>query len=102
MEKSAVEEVILTELEKWQLINQSETFEDLKNSINKIGVIMSHNGTLNDSEKAYGRDAEKWVKGIDLIQRNLKMDFHQMPWYMLTRNYGIRQQAMYLYKYSKS
>ena len=102
MEKSAIEEVNLTELDKWRLINQSETFEDLKNSINKIGVIMSHNGTLNDSEKAYGRDAEKWNTYVEFIERNLKIDFHMMPWNTLTRNYGIRQQAMYLYKYCRS
>ena len=87
--------------ECYDLINGTETFEELKKAILKMGVVVSRNPALNDSKHAYGRDAEKWVRAVEYIERNLELNFHEIMWNMLTRTYGIRQQAMYLFHYSR-
>lgn len=81
----------MTELEKYQAVNQCETAEELGNVISKLA----------DSEgKIQGR-----VKEFDsitmLIGLEMYMEDRMYP-NILTREYGIRQQAMYLKYYTKS
>ena len=72
----------LTELQKYQLINSSSNIEELKNNITTIGDITISNGDIWSSEKMN--------EGVDLIVKGY------MPFNRVTRNYGIRQQLIYL------
>ncbi len=76
----------MTELEKYELINSSETIEQLKEAIIKIGDIQISNGNIWSSEKM-----------------NLRIDsvINGQPYNMVTRNYGIRKQLLYLNHYGE-
>lgn len=81
----------MTELEKYQAVNQCETAEELGNVISKLA----------DSEgKIQGR-VEKFDSITMLIGLEMYMEDRMYP-NILTREYGIRQQAMYLKYYTKS
>ncbi len=76
----------MEELLKWQLINSAETIEDLKKAITSIaedGIIVGRrkNFTLKNQ-----------LLAVDAILEGYPFNF-------LTRNYGIRQQMMYLMFY---
>jgi hypothetical protein len=72
----------MEELEKWRLINSSTTINELKDAITKIGNIKISNG---------GELTSKFINNnIDLIHKG-NVNFR-----LVTRNYGIRQQLLYL------
>lgn len=75
----------MTELETWQLVNQAETTQALAFIINKLA----------DPEgMIQGRD-HKFLAAQMIIGLNLFME-DTMPANVLTREFGIRQQAIYL------
>lgn len=81
----------MTELEKYQLINSCETVVELEEAIVKIADSL---GNIAGREKTF--NAEYMSSFVRCIV-NDSCD----PRY-LTRNYGIRQQALYLKQYAKS
>lgn len=80
---------IMTDLEKYELINKCETSEDLKNAILAIAEF----GTINGRRKSY--DANKMCYAVDKV---IHQDY---PANFLTRSFGIRQQALYIKYYTK-
>lgn len=88
----------MTELERWELINSSETYADLKKNIiaiaNEEGNIMGRKS---------GWNAEIMASRVDTIHDD--RDFGGQGSFtrhfpnVLTRAYGIRQQFLYLQRY---
>lgn len=76
------------ELEKYQLINKCETADDLKNA---IAMISDQNGNIQG--RKYSFDAYKMRERVDLVINR------GYPANLLTRSYGIRQQALYIKHY---
>jgi len=80
----------MTELEKWQLVNQCETQAQLADAITKFA----------DSEgMIQGRDRKFAASKMNIGLRYFFTD--EMPANVLTREYGIRQQAIYLKTFNK-
>jgi hypothetical protein len=78
----------MTELEKYELVNKCETVEELANAILKVS------GGIEIKGRQQNFDAEKMSKRVDqVINGNLIPN-------VLTRQYGIRQQALYLKYYN--
>lgn len=75
----------MTELETWQLVNQAETQTQLAFIINKLA---DHDGMIQGRDRKF--DAAKMIIGLDLYMRG---NAHAN---VLTREYGIRQQSIYL------
>ena len=75
----------MTELETWQLVNQAETTQDLALIINKLA----------DSEGMIQGRSEKFEAIKMTIGLNLFMNDHTYA-NVLTREFGIRQQAIFL------
>lgn len=77
----------MEELEKFQLVNKCSTIEELAEAIRTIanGPVISGKTDVFDSEKMASR-----VKGV--VENNISPN-------VLTRMYGIRQQALYLRYY---
>lgn len=73
----------MTELQKWVLINRAGTIDELKWTIDLIGDITISNGNIWSSKKM-NDNIDKIIRGYD--------------WNLVTRNYGIRQQLIYLLK----
>ncbi len=72
------------ELEKYQKVNECESIEELQNAILSItnkNLIQGKTKILN------GQRMASYVKGV--VENDLSPN-------LLTRNYGIRQQALYL------
>ena len=71
------------ELERYFLVNQAETLDELADIILKLS---DQDGMLNARHRQ--------LNGVKMAAycRNFK----NMPFNVLTRNYGIRQQAMYI------
>ena len=80
----------MTELEKWQLVNQCETPLELENTIAKFadseGMIQGRNRKFK---------AAKMIIGLHYFMTD------EMPANVLTREYGIRQHAIYLRTFNK-
>jgi hypothetical protein len=86
----------MEELEKFELVNKCETFDQLADAIEKIG---------------YETQGGKWITGrsrpftvsnqlfaLERIRENPK----EIGYYRgLTRSYGLRQQAIYLIIYGE-
>jgi hypothetical protein len=81
---------IMNELETWQAVNQSETPQRLAFIINKLA---DPEGMIQGREKKF--DAAKMIKGLNLFLTDV------VPARVLTREYGIRQQAIYLKTFNK-
>ncbi len=79
----------MTELEKYQRINSSESFAELKTAITEVA---GEDGVEGTREKVY--NAEHQCRGVDLVLQG-------SPPNVLTRSYGIRQQMLYLIHYAK-
>ena len=79
----------MDELEKYKLINKAETIEELKEAIKAI----SEKGMNKGRSKSYMSD--KMIAMVDFIYND------NYPLNFLTRNYGIRQQMLYLLHYNK-
>ena len=77
----------MSELEKWQLINACETVEDLQQAIITIADL--------ETKQIRGRrrywDAEKLSNYVPVVVKN-GISYATV----LTREYGIRQQALYI------
>lgn len=80
----------MTELEKWQLVNQCETQSQLEDVINKLA---DSEGMIHGRERNF--DASKMIFGLKLFFED------GFAVNVLTRNYGIRQQAIYLKTFNK-
>jgi hypothetical protein len=81
---------IMNELETWQAVNQSETPQRLAFIINKLA---DPEGMIQGRERKF--DAAKMIKGLNLFLTD------EAPANVLTREYGIRQQAIYLKTFYK-
>lgn len=79
----------MDELEKYKLINKAETIEELKEAMEAI----SEKGMIKGRRKSY--IADKMIAMVDFIYND------NYPLNFLTRNYGIRQQMLYLLHYNK-
>lgn len=82
----------MTELEKYQLVNKCETFDDLVAAIRKIANDEGDETKLHGNSKSL--NVEKMVFACKVFVPEIN---HRN----LTRKYGIRQQAMYIYFYEK-
>ncbi len=80
----------MTELEKWELVNQCETQSQLAFSINKFA---DPEGMIQGRQRKF--DAAKMIIGLQFFMDS------EAPANVLTREYGIRQQAIYLKTFNK-
>lgn len=80
----------MTELQKWQAVNQCETQAQLADLITKF---TDEDGMIQGRERKF--DASKMIIGLSYFMVD------QMPANVLTREYGIRQQAIYLKIFNK-
>ena len=74
-----------TELKKWQLVNQCETQAQLADAITKFA---DSEGMIQGRDRKFA--AAKMIIGLKYFFTD------EMPANVLTREYGIRQQAIYL------
>ena len=81
----------MTELEKYELVNQCENQSQLEDAINKLA---DSDGMIHGRERKF--DASKMVLGLKYFFTGADMAAN-----ILTRNYGIRQQAIYLKTFNK-
>ena len=80
----------MTELEKWQLVNQCETQAQLSDVITKFA---DPEGMIQGRQRKF--DAAKMIIGLQFFMDS------EVPANVLTREYGIRQQAIYLKTFNK-
>ena len=80
----------MTELETWQLVNQAETQEQLALIINKLA---DEEGMIQGRSRKF--EAGKMIIGLDLFMTD------EIASNILTREFGIRQQAIYLKHFIK-
>lgn len=80
----------MTELQKWELVNQCETPLQLENVISKFA---DSEGMIQGRQRKF--DAGKMIIGLNYFMTD------EMPANVLTREYGIRQQAIYLKTFNK-
>jgi hypothetical protein len=78
----------MTELEKYQLINTTDSVKELQDVILKIA---DKGGKIEGRSKIW--DAKQQSEDVEHVVRGSK------PPNRLTRSYGIRQQAIYLLYY---
>jgi hypothetical protein len=77
----------MTELEKYEAVNKCETFEELANMIESFA---DEDGMIQERVNKF--DATEMAK--------LCRDYPNYPRNVLTREFGIRQQAMYIEYYT--
>jgi hypothetical protein len=80
----------MTELQKWQAVNQCETQSQLADLISKFA---DSEGMIQGRERKF--DASKMIIGLSYFM------IDEMPANVLTREFGIRQQAIYLKTFNK-
>jgi hypothetical protein len=80
----------MTELETWQEVNKCETPQHLAFIINKLA---DPEGMIQGRERKF--DAVKMIKGLNYFMAD------EVPANVLTREFGIRQQAIYLKTFYK-
>ena len=80
----------MTELEKWQQVNQCESSLGLALIIN---LLADKEGMIQGRERKF--DAAKMATGLSYYMSS------EAPANVLTREYGIRQQAIYLKTFNK-
>ena len=80
----------MTELEKWQQVNQCESSLGLALIIN---LLADKEGMIQGRERKF--DASRMATGLQFFMED------EVPANVLTREYGIRQQAIYLKIISK-
>lgn len=80
----------MTELETWQEVNRCETPQHLAFIINKLA---DPEGMIQGRERKF--DAAKMIKGLSLFLTD------EISANVLTREFGIRQQAIYLKTFYK-
>lgn len=77
----------MTQLQKFEKINQCETVAELEEAI----ISISEDGVVHGRGK--NLDAIKLAAKVNMVVKK------QIPANVLTREYGIRQQALYLSHY---
>jgi hypothetical protein len=82
----------MTDLEKFQLVNSCETAEDLVSAIKQIAD--PETGKIQGRVKEFS--AKKMAGYVILVVNQ------ELPAELLTREFGIRQQALYLRYYIKN
>jgi hypothetical protein len=80
----------MTELEKWQAVNRCETQAQLADLISKFA---DQERMIQGRERKF--DASKMIIGLSYFMVD------EMPANVLTREFGIRQQAIYLKIFNK-
>jgi hypothetical protein len=80
----------MTELQKWQAVNQCETQTELADLISKFA---DSEGMVQGRERKF--EASKMIIGLSFFMTD------EMPANVLTREFGIRQQAIYLRTFNK-
>ena len=80
----------MTELEKWELVNRCGTQAQLADAITKFA---DAEGMIQGRDRKF--DASKMIIGLTYFF------IDEMPANVLTREYGIRQQAIYLKTFNK-
>lgn len=78
---------MMTKQDAYETVNKCETYEELAESIRKIGVHGMIQGRIRTFE------SEKMAKVCEIFDRFMKLGLPNV----LTREFGIRQQAMYIY-----
>lgn len=81
----------MKEVEKWKLVNKTKTIEELHDAILEISI--KREGwapIIQGREKSF--DAKKMASYVDGVVKG------ELPPNLLTREYGIRQQAIFLSK----
>lgn len=81
----------MSELEKYELVNSCETVKELEEAILKLA---DEDGMIGGRTKKF--NAELMSKKVWLVVNQIE------PANRLTRNYGIRQQALYLQYYERN
>lgn len=81
----------MSELEKYELVNSCETVKELEEAILKLA---DEDGMITGRTKKF--NAEMMSKKVWLVVNQIE------PANRLTRNYGIRQQALYLQYYERN
>lgn len=80
----------MTELQKWQAVNQCETQTELADLISKFA---DSEGMIQGRDRKF--EASKMIIGLSFFMTD------EMPANVLTREFGIRQQAIYLRTFNK-
>ena len=75
----------MTEIQRWEFINQAETSKALAIAIRDI---MDEDGMIQGRTRKF--DGEKMIIGLDMFMKD------EAPANVITREYGLRQQAIYL------
>jgi hypothetical protein len=75
----------MSELEIWKAVNKCETPQQLKDQIMKM---VDGEGMIQGRTRKFS--AEEMAMGLDMYMKN------EMPANVVTREYGLRQQAIYL------
>jgi hypothetical protein len=78
---------MMTKQDAYEAVNSCETYEELAEAIRKIGV----DGMIQGRIRPF--DSEKMAKACENFGSYMEL---KMP-NILTREFGIRQQAMYIY-----
>lgn len=80
---------MLTDLEKFQKVNSCETIKELEETI----LSFAFNGLIQGRTRSF--DAKRMAENVAGVVNE------QLPANLLTREFGIRQQALYLAYYNK-
>ncbi len=80
----------MKELDIWKLVNQAENQTELISVINKLA---DSDGMIQGRSRKF--NAFKMIIGLDLFMKD------ETPAEVLTREFSIRQQAIYLKTFSK-
>lgn len=80
---------LITERQKWELVNKSETFEELAIA---IVTISDRDGTIKSKGRHVHFSVESLLESLSAVENGGSPN-------LLTRTYGIRQQAMYILYY---
>ncbi len=76
---------MLTEIEKWECVNRTSTFEELKQAMLLVADV---EGNIQGRYNVF--PAQKMYEGVDkILHGDEALNY-------LTRNYGIRSQFVYL------
>jgi len=78
---------MMTKQDAYEAVNKCETYEELAEAIRKIGVHGMIQGRIRTFE------SEKMAKACEIFDRYMKLGLPNV----LTREFGIRQQALYIY-----
>jgi len=77
----------------FELVNNAENFNELEEAIKAIGLL--NNDTIVGKTKTY--TVEKLLGNLDYIRKNKNPYVYNY----ITREFGLRQQAIYLHNYGE-